>query len=35
MHQTHQLASRQDEGTFVLVLGDFLVLAPAVFLCIF
>ena len=30
MHQTHELASRQNEGTFVLVLGDFLILAPVV-----
>jgi len=30
MHQTHKLASREDEGTFVLILGYFLVHAPVV-----
>jgi len=30
MHQTHELASSQDEGTFVLMIGDFVVLAPVV-----
>jgi len=30
MHQTHEFASREHEGTFVLVLGDFVVLAPVV-----
>jgi hypothetical protein len=30
VHQTHKLASCQDEGTSVLTLGDFLLLAPVV-----
>ena len=30
MHQTHKLASREDEGTFVLILADLLILAPVV-----
>ena len=28
MHQTDKFASGEDEGTFMLILGDFLVLAP-------
>ena len=30
MHQTDKFTSREDEGTFVLILGDFLVLSPIV-----
>jgi hypothetical protein len=30
MHQTHRLPSRGDEGTFVLILGNLLILAPVV-----
>jgi hypothetical protein len=30
MHQTHKLASSEDEGTLMLVLGDFIVLTPVI-----
>lgn len=30
IHQTHELASGQDEGAFVLILGDFVILAEVV-----
>ena len=30
VHQSHQLASSKNEGTFMLILGDFVVLAPVV-----
>jgi hypothetical protein len=30
VHQSHQLASGKDEGTFMLMLGNFVVLAPVV-----